>query len=115
MSSVVSSDLSSFDPDKLSVLRLEVLDYIPLVSTVSGIARVMFGAIEATVGVVVFPIQLGGRVLNYRSSFVFNQGVANIIRGVIACTPIGGNIVLYFYDHSPVIKRDIRRAAGLDV
>lgn len=95
--------------------RLEVLDYIPLVSTVSGVARAVFGVVETALGAVIFPIELVGRVCRYKQPFTFVYGVSNIVRGSIAAEPVVGNIILYLYDHSPVIKRDFRRATGIDV
>lgn len=115
MTAVNVNDSTTLDQDKLSTFRVEVLDYIPIVSTISGIARAVFGVIQAAVGVVAFPVQLCGRVTNVRSPFILNKGIANVVRGVIAGKPFVGNIILYLYDHSHVTKRDLRRAAGLDL
>ncbi len=78
---------------------LQCMDHIPLVSTVSGVARVAFGLIQTCVGVVAFPFQVALRVSNHVRPFILINGFANIIRGSIAIVPIGGNIILYLYDH----------------
>lgn len=94
---------------------LGTLDYIPLVSEISGAARFAFGCLEVTLGIPAFPIQLIMRVLNDRSRFLFNLGISNIVRGSIAAIPIGGNIAMYMYDHMPHTKSDVQDLFGLKV
>lgn len=108
--------LTDLDPNQASDpidSTLAVLDYIPLVSNISGVARVIFGTAETIVGFVAFPVQLGRRVFGYKESFILNHGVANIVRGVVAQGPVISNIALYLYDHSLLIKRDFQVASGL--
>lgn len=90
-----------------------MLDYIPLVSTVAGAARIAFGVLEATLGVVVSPIQLVQRLGSNKSRFLFNLGISNIVRGSVAAVPVGGNIAVYFYDHLSNTKSDIQNLFGL--
>ena len=89
------------------------LDYIPLVSTVSGIARAAFGILQVVIGVVVLPVQLCARVANYEHRYLINLGMSNIVRSTFAIFPITGNIALYFYDHSQFIKDDTQSIFGL--
>ena len=96
----IGIDSDSMDSNVPHPFRLEALDYFPLVSTISGIARVVFGTVQAAVGLVLFPFQLCGRVLNYKSSFILGHGIANIVRGFVAMCPVAGNISLYVYDHT---------------
>lgn len=94
---------------------VQFLDYIPLVSVISGVARAVFGIFETLFGIIALPFQLGARAIGRKHPFICIEGVANIIRGVIAIKPIIGNVILYIYDHSKVFKRDIRKAAGIEV
>jgi hypothetical protein len=90
------------------------LDYIPLVSTVSGVARVAFGFLQTVLGIVMAPVQIGQRVLGHnKSRFLFNIGISNIVRGDIASAPFIGNFVIYVYDHLPHIKMDVQHLFGL--
>lgn len=94
---------------------LKVLDYIPIVSTISGIVRIIFGGLETVLGLCLLTVQLIQRYYSQkRTPFLFVDGFANIIRGSIAAQPVVGNIVSYLYDYSSTIRRDIRRASGLD-
>ncbi len=90
-----------------------VPDYVPLMSNVSGSIRGLFGVVESVVGVVTLPFELLGRIAFDPRPFVLVDGVANVVRGSIAETPILGNVVLYLYDHSVVFKTDFQRSAGL--
>lgn len=98
--SSIANDLTDIDLATRHPFRLETLDYFPVVSTVSGIARAIFGTVQTAVGLVLFPIQLCGKILNLNSSFILVHGIANIVRGLVATVPIGGNIALYVYDHT---------------
>ena len=93
---------------------LEVLDYFPVVSNVSGVVRGIFGTIQSVIGVVAFPFQLIGRVAGCDDSFVFAKGISNMVRGSIASTPFAGNVTLFIYDHMPAFKRDFQYAVGID-
>lgn len=94
---------------------LEFLDEIPIVSTVTGAVRQIFGAAEVLLGIPAFPIQLIGRAYGIKHSFLIVQGLANIVRGHVAMYPITGNIAIYLYDHSSIVKNDFRRSAGIIV
>jgi hypothetical protein len=121
------SSLNSTDSDRLDldinrgILRVEVLDYIPLVSIVSGVARVFFGmlqtaaaAIQGTVSFVDFCFHpFRGSSIDDGNS-LYLHGKANIARGSIAILPIVGNISLYLYDHSSLAKDWERRQAGIE-
>lgn len=89
------------------------LDYIPVVSSVAGVARFAFGLIEAALGAVVLPIQGVQRMFNVEQRFLFNLGISNMVRGKIAFIPIIGNLALYFYDHMPNTKSDVQNLFGL--
>ena len=95
---------------------LEYMDYIPFVSMVSGVARAVFGIFQAAYGIVSYHWEKNARVLGNKSPFTFVEGIANIVRGIVAAhKPFVGNIALYLYDHSRILKPDIRRAAGLQM
>lgn len=89
------------------------LDYIPLVSTISGVARVAFGALEVALGAVVLPAQVILRICNVKHRFLLNIGVSNIVRGTVGATPITGNIALYIYDHTTTAREDIQNMFGI--
>ncbi len=89
------------------------LDYIPLVSSISGVARAAFGLLETTVGVVVLPIQMVQRLCNVQHRFLFNLGISNMVRGTISFVPIAGNITVYIYDHLPNTRADVQNLFGL--
>lgn len=112
MSAVKRADSAGIDPIYHSTTSFETLDYIPLVSTVSGIARGVFGIGETIVGAAVFPVQLIRRFCNIRHPFIFNLGVSNIVRGAIAIEPFVGNVILFLYDYSTV-KKGFQEATGL--
>ncbi len=102
--------------------RVEVLDYIPIVSIASGVARVGLGALQVTASVAqdvasfidfcCHPSQ-GSSIENGTSLFL--HGKANMIRGSIAIWPILGNITLYLYDHSSLAKDWERRVAAISI
>lgn len=111
ISAIDSTDSVSSGSDILNTFRLEVLDYIPLVSTVSGIARSIFGAlqlgvgtIQSTVDLVDFCVHPCEKLDKDDGSYMLNQGKSNMVRGSVAMFPILGNIVLYLYDHSRFAK-----------
>ncbi|HSX13067.1 MAG TPA: hypothetical protein VLE96_01420 [Chlamydiales bacterium] len=112
MGAITSSD--SYQ-DQIISSHFAVLDYIPFVSIVSGVARNFFGAIQTTVGVILLPVELISRMSGKHQSLIAVQGIANMIRGTIACKPIGGNIVLFLYDHSPHTKSEFQKAVGIIV
>ena len=99
--------------DEIVESSFAVVDYIPIVSIVSGVARGFFGSIQTAVGVLLFPVELISRVSGHNHSFIAVHGIANVIRGAIACKPLVGNIVLYLYDHSPRMKLDFQKAVGI--
>lgn len=93
---------------------IDFLDYIPLISSLSGAIRIIVGVILSVVGFFALPSQIFG-VVNRKSPLIVVEGISNLIRGVIAMKPVLGNIILYVYDHGKILKRDIRKAAGLDI
>ncbi len=114
MTAITLSDLdeSQLTQEPISS-HLAVLDYIPLVSTVSGAARAFFGSIQSAVGVVLLPVQIAGRMAGHKQSFILIQGIANVVRGIIAAKPIVGNIAMYLYDSSKIVKKDFQIASGI--
>lgn len=103
----------------ISYSSLDFFDYIPIVSNISGIVRGIFGAVETMIGIPALPIQLLGRIVfkpteKGYSSFLFNKGISNIIRGSLAQGPIISNIALYIYDQSPSLKFDFQKACGIN-
>ncbi len=80
---------------------LNQLDYIPLVSTITGIARIAFGFIQAVIGLLVIPIEVLVGVCSQKNrQFTLVNGLAHVVRGAVATYPIFGNIALYLYDRS---------------
>lgn len=101
--------------------RAEILDYIPMVSTASGVARAGFGMLQIVAAFALNTASLVDFCLHpSRGSSIDDgtslrlQGKANIRRGSIAMWPILGNITLYLYDHSSYAKDWERREAALD-
>jgi hypothetical protein len=92
----------------------EVVDWIPIASLVSSLVRGIFGIIETAVGLIALPFQLAARVCyHHDNKLLIVDGIANVIRAILAAEQIGGNIILYLYDHSFVFKRDLRMSAGI--
>jgi len=82
------------------------LDYIPLVSTVTGVARVIFGVLEAVLGILTIPFELIRDAYEGKNhQYLLISGCANVGRGFVAGWPIVGNIALYLYDHSNLFNR----------
>ena len=102
---VDSTDSVSSGSDNLITFRLKTLDYIPLVSIVSGVARWVFGATQIVGGTIQSTIDLvhvlrTGKLDGDDGSYMYNQGKSNMVRGSVAIWPIVGNIALYVYDNS---------------
>ncbi len=84
-----------------TVTFIKQLEYIPLVSTIVGIVRIAFGIIETLFGLLALPLQLIHDAFQGKShEFILIDGLANIVRGVVALKPIIGNIILYIYDRA---------------
>lgn len=122
-SSVNITDSNRVDLDNnRRTFRVEILDYIPMVSIVSGVARTGFGALQiyaaaaqSTVSLVDFCFHPSrGSSIDDGTSW-YLQGKANMLRGSIAIWPVLGNITLYLYDHSSLAKDWERRQAGINV
>ncbi len=99
------SEFDSFDAWKTaefsqpSTSLIKQLEYIPIVSSIVGIARVAFGLLQTLFGIVALPFQLCRDAYKGKSHpFILLNGLSNIVRGVIAFKPIIGNIILYVYD-----------------
>jgi hypothetical protein len=91
----------------LTGYRVEVLDYIPVVSIVSGVARSIFGFLQMGYSfgkemVSIFTDPLGKHTNDIL--ILYGHGKANVIRGGFVMTPIFGNILIYLYDHSEMKK-----------
>lgn len=91
----------------LKDIDLKILDYIPGVSTGSGVARICFGALQTLAAAVQSTVSLVDLCLHpiagtkiSDGTYVDNQGRSNMARGTVAAIPILGNITLYIYDHS---------------
>jgi len=110
MSAIGATDL---DDDYRSSC-IEILEYIPLVSTIVGLARAIFGLAETLIGLLTLPFELASRSIEHKKPLMVIDGLANIARGLIAAKPIIGNVILYVYDHSSATKRDIRKGIGLE-
>lgn len=85
---------------------LNPIDWIPLISCVSGTLRILLGAIEAAAGVAfaaykIFHIFLGKEETFYSAfrcgTCYWTHGIGNIVRGYFAVIPLL-NLSLYFYD-----------------
>ena len=82
------------------------LDYVPLVSTITGIARIVFGLFEVVLGILAAPFELIRDAYTGRNhQYTLIRGVTNIGRGFVAAWPLVGNIALYLYDHANVFNR----------
>lgn len=77
------------------------LDYVPLVSTITGAVRIVFGLLETVFGIFVLPLDLVRNIfVGVNHQFTLTDGLANIFRGYVAAHPIAGNVALYLYDTS---------------
>src|SRR5690348_11876662 len=75
------------------------MDYIPIISIISGVVRGIFGAMEMMVGIFSWPIELLYDVADGSNhQLILIQGLANFFRGSVAVVPIFGNVYLYVYD-----------------
>lgn len=84
-----------------TVTFIKQLEYIPLVSTIVGIVRIVFGVLETIFGLFALPFQLARDAYKGKShQFILIDGLANVVRGVVALKPIIGNIILYIYDRA---------------
>lgn len=109
MSAVTFSDIE----EKIIPSFCATLDYIPLVSNVAGAVRGVFGSIQIAVGVLLSPVEIISRVRENQFSFIAIQGIANLVRAVVAQKPIVGNIVLYLYDHNRHMKYEFQKACRI--
>ena len=99
-----TNESRSFNPRDFN---LKTLDYIPVVSIASGIARFGFGgmqlvasAVQSTVALVDLCLHPTEGSSKNDGTYMYNQGMSNMARGSVAIYPILGNITLYVYDHS---------------
>jgi hypothetical protein len=77
------------------------LDYIPFISVVTGVARIIFGILEMVLGILLLPLEvLRGLFTGVNHEFTLIQGAVDILRGYVAAHPFIGNIALYLFDHS---------------
>jgi hypothetical protein len=117
--SSANSDRYNLDKNQYA-FELKNLDYIPIISIVSGIARTAFGTLQQvaglaqdTVSLVHFCFHPSADSSIDNNTSLHLRGKANIIRGSIAICPIVGNITLYLFDHSSVSKDwELRLAAS---
>jgi hypothetical protein len=111
--SVSLANSSRIDPaNNQRAFSVEVLDYIPILSIVSGLARFAFGELQMASSAIqdAFSCFYPSKDSSVRSrSSLYLEGKANAMRGAVAITPILGNISLYFYDRSSLAKNWERR------
>ena len=88
------SEFDSFDAWKTaefsqpSTSLIKQLEYIPIVSSIVGIARVAFGLLQTLFGILALPFQLCRDAYKGKSHpFILLNGLSNIC-----------NIILYVYD-----------------
>ncbi len=107
--------------NNLCSFGLEFLDYIPMVSIASGVARLAFGMLQTVAAPIKDVVSFvdfyshpsGGSSIDNGTS-LYVRGRANMIRGSTAMWPILGNITLYLYDHSSLAKDWERHVAGIN-
>lgn len=75
--------------------KLNLLGYIPGVSTVSGSIRTLLGIIHTIVHLVAAIFNAKNRAYHLKEA---GLGVRNIIRGLVEIIPIAGNITCLTYD-----------------
>ncbi len=109
----------SLDPSRKTPppphFEIDTLDYIPIVSRISGLARQLLGLGQTIVGIATFPFELAERARvsgNENPPFLAALGISNMIRGSIAKRQIRGNIALYLYDHCDM-KEAVQRDFGI--
>src|SRR5262245_10635854 len=114
----------------LTIASLEkgarVFDWIPYVSTISGVVRFIAGKIQALVGLIMAAVGFIGslcasdphtakkfRKMMHSGLEHAVHGCANMLRGAIAMVPFGGNAILLVWDlcgarfkYSAEYKRD---------
>lgn len=89
-------------PSFLAVPSFEIkpeYDWIPLISKLSGIARVAFGCIQL--------YHAYFRKKQDSSENDSQKALNNIYRGAIAMTPIAGNIALYLLDTNRIKEESL--------
>jgi len=86
-----------------SVLRQ--LDWIPLISTITGLVRAIIGIVEIVIGIFSWPFELiYDSIQGTTHQLLIVQGCANVFRGSVAAVPLAGNFALYLYDNSNVVQ-----------
>ena len=73
------------------------LGYIPVISTLSGPARMVFGKIEAITGLAIAVFASTERRSNWGLELALH-GAANILRGTVETIPVIGNIACVVKD-----------------
>ncbi len=93
------TDINGIIPREVNPSFFEKLDYIPLISTITGIVRIAFGIFEVAIGFCLFPWEIIRSTYTGRQcEFTLIQGGLNILRGYVATRPFVGNIGLYLFD-----------------
>ncbi len=77
------------------------LDYIPFLSIITGVARIVFGLLELVLGVLLLPLEaLKNLFTGVNHEFTLISGAVDILRGYVAAHPFVGNIALYLFDRA---------------
>jgi len=115
-------DFDRVDLDsKQHTFPVKVLDYVPIISTVSGIARSAFGLLQIATAPVQDVVSFVNYCFNPAQNLNMNneanrlslRGKANMIRGSMAMYPIIGNISVYLLDHNCEKGWELRGAISL--
>lgn len=81
-------------PDTRSAM-LNILGYVPVISTISGCCRVLLGIIHTIVHLVAAIFKASHRKDHLQEALL---GVRNIVRGIVEMVPVVGNITCLTYD-----------------
>lgn len=59
-------------------LAAEAIKKPPSLKEISAVAKIAIGSVQVVLGIVVFPLQLCGRVFKHNKPFLITQGVGNL-------------------------------------
>ncbi|HNA62565.1 MAG TPA: hypothetical protein PKW79_05780 [Rhabdochlamydiaceae bacterium] len=77
------------------------LDWIPAVSTVTGVVRVIFGLMEMAIGILTLIPELVYTLVSGKEHiYLIARGGLDVLRGLVANVWILGNVALYMHDTS---------------
>lgn len=78
----------------------EAVELIPTEKSLSGLVRLAAGTMQVAVGILIFPLQVTGRIWKSNQPYIFSQGISNcakiskVFLGIIQVTV--GSVVFPF-------------------